>query len=55
VTFVKISAIRAGFYVKFYATVKQYKKFRYREEHSSSVLLSCLVGVLYDISWEKIC
>jgi len=28
------------------------KKLRYREEHSES---TCLVGVLYDISREKIC
>jgi len=28
------------------------KKFRYCEEHSAS---ACLVGVLYDISCEKIC
>jgi len=28
------------------------KKFRYREEHSASVVL---VGVLYDISRKKIC
>jgi len=29
------------------------KKLGYYEEHSASVLL--IVGVLYDISWEKIC
>jgi len=30
-----------------------YKKLRYREEHSASVVLK--VGVPYDISREKIC
>jgi len=33
---------------------KSNKKLCYREEHSASVLLSCLVGVLYDISRETI-